>query len=126
MARGAEPGNQRALGNKGNRSCRDNRAKAVKAKGYLLDYIIKVFESPDDNESLKKELVLRLGANAFPKELEGQGDEGEFIVKVINYAGNNNSISIPATRLSIAIPSDSQKVQGADMAQEIGQDENGS
>jgi hypothetical protein len=70
----AKKGNKNAVGNKGGRPySKENREKAVKIKGLVLDYIGKVMTGKD--EELKKQIVLKIATVCFPQEITGEGGE---------------------------------------------------
>lgn len=69
----AKKGNQNAIGNSGGRADAETRKKINKIKGLTFDYIEKTFKG--DDETFKKQVVLKLIGVIFPREIVGEDGE---------------------------------------------------
>lgn len=61
---------------------KNDRAKGAKARGLILDEVIRIFEIPmdvitEEEKSLKKDLFLRMAPNSLPRLTEVTGEDGE-------------------------------------------------
>lgn len=81
---GAPTGNKNAKGNSGGYGYdKAYRKQQGDVKKKVLAEILKVLNGKDRREKLA--LVMKLGINCIPREVEGTGDEGEFILKIVDY-----------------------------------------
>lgn len=110
--------NKGSIGNKGGRPySKDNREKAATLKGLSLDWMLRIMQSKEDcDKPLQKAVVMKIATTCIPIVVEGE-DESPLVVKLINYARSNNSISVSATELPIGLPISSTEVQGGSVEQ---------
>ena len=101
-------GNKISVGNdSGNPLLRQNRKLTSEVRNLLLKAIVLGLKGKD--KKFKQELVLKLGNSALPKVIQGPGDDGELIIKVINY-GSSNSVSIPTSSVPVDSTSNQEEV----------------
>ena len=112
----AKKGNKNAKGNKGATYWgKDNREKAAKLKGLVMNWATKVMEGDDDKA--KKEIVLKILPACIPTVIEGD-DDSTLIVKVINYARDNITVPVSTEKLSTGLPVSATEVQSGSLEQE--------
>lgn len=90
-------GNNNAIGNKGGGSSTNDRAHVSKFKGYVLEWLIEKMERGTNQE--KKEIVMKLGANCIPRDINvgGQEENPLKVIEVICGSTESDNQSSPET-----------------------------
>ncbi len=103
MGKPAPKGNQYAKGNKGGYAMpKEYRDKQVCLKTLMLEELIRIMQG--DNKAAKFQVILKHGGKAMPTEIEGMGEDGTIIVKLIDYAkGDRVTTSIRSGQPSVPV-----------------------
>lgn len=81
---GAPKGNKNAKGNNGGYGMPpDYRSKQVKLKTLMVDEMLKIMQGK--NKQAKLQVIMKHGGRALPAEIEGVGEDGSIIVKVVDF-----------------------------------------
>jgi len=80
-----------------------DRLRAQEVRSLALDEIKAILIGEKDyGKDFKKQLLLKLAPTLLPRLNEHTGEDGgEIVMKIINY-GDNNSLPVPAEKLSTA------------------------
>ena len=106
----APHGNKNAVGNSGGYGYdKEYRKKQGDVKKKVLDEILRVLNGKNRKEKLS--LVMKLGINCIPKEVEGTGDGGEFVIKIIDY-GNGSGNPAQLRPGAAAVPAEGASEPG--------------
>lgn len=86
----APAGNQNAKGNSGGFGLpKAYREKQVELKKLMVEEMLKIMRGKDKNKKLQ--VIMKHGSRALPAEIEGVGDGGEFIIKIIDYGNGSGN-----------------------------------
>lgn len=92
----APKGNKNGVGNSGGKLWnKENRDKAAKLKGLVLDDAIRIMESEDpEDESFKKQIILKLVNSCVPQEIKhsGSDDESAKPIPILNIIETKDAI----------------------------------
>lgn len=106
----APPGNKNGIGNSGGYGMpKEYRQKQIALRKKIVDEMLGVMNGK--NKTAKLQLVMKLGINCVPREVELQnGGEGEFVIKIVDY-GNLNSAQLRSGKQ--AVPAEGAEQSGA-------------
>lgn len=93
----APKGNKFAQGHTGGYGMpKEYREKQVELRKKIVDEMLKVMNGK--NKNAKLQLVMKLGLNCVPREVElNNGGDGEFILKIVDYGSQESrrKIDVP-------------------------------